>query len=432
MGKKTVVLKFGGTSVASKDALLNVVKIVKSHKADNVCVVVSALGVASKYGKVTDALIELKGSGDKEKIIRGLRKRHMDFIDECIRSKKCREDAKSEIERIIGEVENCLSDLVCPLESFGERMSVQIVYYLLKDRGVDVSYVDACDVVHFINGNPYFQKIMDSSGLVKRRMKTGKVVVTEGFIADENGRVTCMNRGGSDQTATLIGEGIGADEVFIYSDRNGILSADPRVVKDARTVDEISYSEAEEMAGHGAKIIYPKILEPLKGSSIPVVIKNTFRSEHKGTRIVPVAKNKGVKCITMVEQIHMSIHNPSMIGSEGFLAKVFANIGSDIDVVVSGNPIIGCTMSVDAEFRDEIREFGEIRRQRVHTIAIVGEEVENNPEVLSKVSKCLAELSLEIEFISHDRQSAAIYFGIKKNDQTDALLNMLHKELITS
>ncbi len=431
MGKKTLVIKFGGTSVAGKGALSNVVKIIKSHKDDRLCVVFSALGVTSKYGKVTDALIGLKISGDK-KILHGLRKRHLNIIDECISGRKCREDAKCAIEHIIGEIEECIKVPVCPLECFGERMSVQIVYYLLKDKEIDVSYVDACDVVHFINGNPYFQKIIGSSGLIKRKMKTGKVVITEGFIANEKGKMACMSRGGSDQTATLIGEAIGAEEVIIYSDRDGILSADPRVVKGARTVDEISYSEAEEMAGHGAKIIYPKILEPLKGSSIPVVIKNTFRPEHKGTRIVPVAKNNGVKCITMVEQTHMSIRNPSMIGSEGFLAKVFANIESDIDVVVSGNPIIGCTTSGSVKIADELSGFGEVRQQRVHTIAIVGEEVENNPIVLSKIAKCLADVNLEIEFISHDRQSAAIYFGIKANDRTDVLLNMLHKELITS
>ncbi len=431
MGKKTLVIKFGGTSVASKAALLNVVKIVKSHKDDKLCVVLSAIGMTSKYGKVTDALIGLRCSCDKN-VLHQLRKRHQDIIDECIRGKKCREDAKDAIDRIIGEIEECIEVPVCPLECFGERMSVQIVYYLLKDKGVDVSYVDACDVVHFINGNPYFQKIMDSSGLIKRKMKTGKVVIIEGFIANEKGKMACMSRGGSDQTATLIGEAIGADEVIIYSDRDGILTADPRVVKDVKTVDEISYSEAEEMAGHGANIIYPKILEPLKGSSIPVIIKNTFRPGHKGTRIVPVAKNKGVKCITMVEQIHMSIRNPSMIGSEGFLAKVFANIESDIDVVVSGNPIIGCTTSSSVKLADGFTEFGEIKQQRVHTIAIVGEEVENNPNVLSKIAKCLADVNLEIEFISHDRQSAAIYFGIRENDRTDVLLNMLHKELITS
>lgn len=429
MDKKTLVIKFGGTSVADKSALLNVVKIVKSHKDCKLCVVLSAIGTTTKYGKVTDALIDLRTSGDK-KILHELKMRHLGIIGECIKGKKCREDAKSEIERIIGEIDGCIEVPVCPLECFGERMSVQVMYYLLKDKGIDVSYVDACDVVHFINGNPYFQKIIDSSELIKRKMKTGSVVITEGFIANEMGKMTCMNRGGSDQTATLIGEAIGADEVIIYSDRDGILTADPRVVKDARTVDEISYSEAEEMAGHGVKIIYPKILEPLKGSSIPVVIKNTFRPEHKGTRIVPVAKNKGVKCITMVEQQHISIHNSSMIGTEGFLAKVFANIESDVDVVISGNPIIGYTTSGGVKHGDDLSEFGDIRQQSVHTIAIVGEDVENNPNVLSKISKCLADVNLEIEFISHDRQSAAIYFGIKENDRTDVLLNMLHKALI--
>ena len=429
MNKKTLVIKFGGTSVASKSALLNVVKIIKSHEDTNLCVVLSAIGATQERGKVTDALINLRTSGDK-KILHELRKRHHDIIDECIKDRKCREDAKNEIEGIISKIDECIDAPVCPLECFGERMSVQVVCYLLKDKGFDVSYVDACDVVHFINGNPYFQKIIDSSGLIKKKMKTGKIVITEGFIANENGKMACMNRGGSDQTATLIGEAIGADEVIIYSDRDGILTADPRVVKNAGTVCEISYSEAEEMAGHGAKIIYPKILEPLKGSSIPVIIKNTFRPGHNGTRIVPVAKNKGVKCITMVEQQHISIHNPSMIGTDGFLAKVFASIESDVDVVISGNPIIGYTTSGDVKHGDDLSEFGDIRQQRVHTIAVVGEEVENNPLVLSKIAKCLADVNLEIEFISHDRQSAAIYFGIKENDKTDVLLNMLHKALI--
>ncbi|RLG15896.1 MAG: hypothetical protein DRN71_00220 [Candidatus Nanohalarchaeota archaeon] len=430
MSKKTLVMKFGGTSVASKDAILNVVKIISNHKDDKLCIVVSALGATPQHGKVTDELIELKTSNKKEKILCRLRKRHIDLINECIQSKRYRKEAKKDIEHIILEIEKHLNDPKYPLECFGERMSVQIMYYLLCDQKLDISYVDAGNIIHFINTNPHFQKITESSELIKKTIKSGRIAVTEGFIANENGKITCMIRGGSDQTATLIGEAIGADEIIIYSDQNGILTADPRIVKNARTVDEISYSEAEEMAGHGAKIIYPKILDPLKTSNIPVIIKNTFNPAHKGTRIVPLAKTKGIKCITMINQTHTSIHNPAMIGTEGFLAKVFASIKNDVDIVMSGNPIIGYTTTNIRDTKDNLQEFGEIRQLKVHTIAIVGEEVEDNPKVMNRISKCLVDKNIEIEFISHDRQSAAIYFGIKENDRTYALLNMLHKELI--
>ncbi|MFH1127210.1 MAG: aspartate kinase [archaeon] len=430
MTKKTLVLKFGGSSVAEKKALMNVAEIVRKGLPNRICVVVSALGKAHDYDKVTDELIGLKTSAKKEKVLAGLKRRHIELIDECIDDDGCNAGAKKEIGRILGEIKACMADPTYPLECFGEKMSAQIVYFMLKSKGLDMAYVDALLVIHFINRNPYFQKIRDSSKIITDLMAEGKIVITEGFVANENGKMTCMCRGGSDQTATLIGEAIKADEVLIYSDQDGILTADPRIVKNARSVVEISYPEAEEMAGHGTKIIYPKILEPLKGSNIPIIIKNTFNPDHKGTRIVPSSRNKGIKCITMVRQLHTSIHNPAMIGSEGFLAKVFSAIGKDIDVIISGNPIIGYTTTDERNILDKLKEFGEVRQKSVHTIAIVGEDVEENPRVLNKVTRCLSELGLEIEFISHDRRSAAIYLGVVENGKTNTLINMLHKELI--
>lgn len=430
MTEKTFVLKFGGTSVADKSALMNLVNIIKSYSSDRLSIVVSALGETKKYGEVTDVLIQLETAAKKEKLLIELKKRHNELIDDCV-NVNYRAGAKKEIEAIFKEIETCIDCSIHPVECFGEKLSTQIIYYMLKGEGIDISYVDAFNVIHFINGNPYFQKINDSGRIIKEQLNLGKVTITEGFIANEGGKMNCMSRGGSDQTATLIGKAIDANEVIIYSDRDGILTADPRIVKGAKTVYEISYPEAEEMAGHGTKIIYPRILEPLKGSNIPIIIKNTFNPVHPGTRIVPQSSNKGIKCITMVDQLHTSIHNPAMIGIEGFLAKVFSTIGKDIDVVISGNPIIGYTTTDNKDVLDELREFGEVRRQSVHTIAVVGEEVEDNPKVLSKISKCLAELDLEIEFISHDRQSAAIYFGIQVSEKTDELLNLLHRELVT-
>ncbi len=430
MAKKTLVLKFGGTSVADKSALNSVAKIIERHKPDKMCIVVSALGKTQKHGKITDALIDLKASAKKEKILKGIKKRHIDLIDACICDKKHNAAAKKQIELLISEIETHQDDPGYPIECFGEKMSAQLIYYMLKEKGHDITYVNAFDAIHFINRNPYFQKIHDSCRIIKDHLNSGKIIITEGFIANESGKMTSMSRGSSDQTATLIGKAIDADEVIIYSDQDGILTADPKIVKSAKTVDEISYPEAEEMAGHGAKIIYPKILEPLKSSNIPIIIKNTFNLDHKGTKIVPSAKNKGIKCITMAKQLHTSIHNPAMIGTEGFLAKIFSIVGKDIDVVISGNPIIGYTTSDNRDITKKLQEFGKITRKTVHTIAIVGEEVEQNPKTLNKISKCLAKLDLEIEFISHDRQSAAIYFGIKENDKTHTLLNMLHKELI--
>jgi len=427
---KTVVLKFGGTSVATKDTLCNMMKIIEEHKKNRMSIVVSALGEARGCEKVTDSLISLRTSDNPEKTLSGLKKRHYDLIDECIRDKKYSDAAKKEIDRILSDIRDSMKAKDFPVECFGEIMSVQLIRYMLMENGFDVSYVDALKVIHFKNNAPDVDKIKQSSHIIKSVLESGKITITEGFIADDCGKVVCMSRGGSDYTATLIGLGIDADEVLIYSDRDGIMSADPRVVKSAKTIPEISYPEAEEMAGHGAKIIYPKILEPLKGLNIPVIIKNTFNPSHKGTTILPKTKNRGIKCVTSVRQVHTSIYNPAMIGTEGFLAKLFSAVDKDVDVVVSGNPIVGYTTDDCAKTPEKLREFGDVRQQIVHTIAIVGEEVEKNPEVLRKISVCLAELDLEIEFMSHDRKSAAIYFGIKENVKTNQLLNMLHKELI--
>ncbi len=428
--QKTVVLKFGGTSVATKDTLCNLLNIVEEHKKNRTSIVVSALGEAKGHGKVTGSLISLRTSENHEKTLSGLKKRHYDLIDDCIRDKKYSDAAKKEIDHIFSELIDCMEQKDFPVECFGEKMSVQIIRYMLMENGFAVSYIDALRIIHFKGKAPDLNKIKQTAHLMKSALGAGKITITEGFIADDSGKMICMSRGGSDYTATLIGLAINADEVLIYSDRDGIMSADPRIVKSAKTIDEISYPEAEEMAGHGAKIIYPKILEPLKALNIPVIIKNTFNPSHKGTTILPKTKNRGIKCVTSVRQVHTSIYNPAMIGTEGFLAKLFSAVDKDVDVVISGNPIIGYTTDYCAKTPEKLKEFGEIRQQTVDTIAIVGEEVERNPEVLRKISSCLANLDLEIEFISHDRKSAAIYFGVKENGKTSQLLNMLHKELI--
>ncbi|MEA3343804.1 MAG: hypothetical protein U9Q92_06590, partial [archaeon] len=236
MAKKTLVLKFGGTSVADKSALNNVAKIIERHKPDKMCIVLSALGKTQKYGKITDVLIDLKASAKKEKILWSIKKRHTDLIDACIPDKKHNASAKKQIELLISEIETHQDDPGYPIECFGEKMSAQLIYYMLKEKGHDITYVNAFDAIHFINANPYFQKIHDSCRIIKDHLNSGKITITEGFIANESGKMTSMSRGGSDQTATLIGKAIDADEVIIYSDQDGVLTADPKIVKSAKIV----------------------------------------------------------------------------------------------------------------------------------------------------------------------------------------------------
>lgn len=290
------VLKFGGSSVANAKNIKKVISIISgSLKVENIIVVVSALG------GVTDMLIKLATlSSQKDNryktIFRGVCTKHNQIIKELIKTK----DGKrvllkitkkyKKLEKIIqsiyfsGEISRQSLDAVV---SFGELLSSYLIHEIIKSHGLNSFFVDSRRIIktddNFGEANVY---IKNSYKLISITLKNKKLSVVGGFIGStKKGITTTLGRGGSDYTASLIGAGAGASIIEIWTDVDGLMTADPRKFKNAKLIEEISYEEAEKMAHLGAKVIYHKTMKPARLKNIPIYIKNTFNPNAKGTKI---------------------------------------------------------------------------------------------------------------------------------------------------
>lgn len=291
------VLKFGGSSVANAHNINKVIDIMlHSSKSHNIVIVVSALG------GVTDELLALAsvvrdGGDEYKKLFINICDKHNKLIGELILGVKAHK-ALEEVGKKYDELEKTLTDILLSKQlsrkaldmivSFGEQLSAYIISEVLKSRGVQCNFVDARTIIktddNFGEANV---DIEESYKLIYNDFKKNhQLSVMGGFIAStKNGVTTTLGRGGSDYTASIVGAALDASVIEIWTDVDGLMTADPRIVKDAIIIPEISYEKAEEMAYLGAKVIHPKTLKPARLKNIPIYIRNTFNPECNGTRI---------------------------------------------------------------------------------------------------------------------------------------------------
>ncbi|HKX81858.1 MAG TPA: aspartate kinase, partial [Nitrososphaera sp.] len=310
-----LVMKFGGTAVDSPDKVRSVAQLVKSHAKSNsiVCVVSAVRGMTDGLLAVSDSVRR----GDKNSIaefVSKYSKMHVEIVEGAISDRKLREEASGIVRRIFGELEEVLGGIVLLGEvtpksqdyllSFGERLSAPIVSYALQDAGVKSTHMTGKEAGIVTDSNfGEARPLIDTTKLrvshqLEPILKDSSVPVVTGFIgADQNGNTTTIGRGGSDYTATIIGASIGADEVWLWSDVDGLMTADPKIVKDAQVLKEVSFSEAMELALFGAKYMHPRALEPVMETKIPIRIRNTFNVKHLGTVITQNPSKESQKIV---------------------------------------------------------------------------------------------------------------------------------------
>ena len=342
-----LVLKFGGTSVGSADAIRLAAAVAAHHRDAGHEVVV----VTSAMSGVTDLLLgsaHAAATGDLGRFLdfaASIRAKHLDacaalFPDPEVRATVTGpiEDRLSELNRlaealsVLGEVSPRAFDAVA---SLGERMSILLLSAALRANGTPSEAVDAATIVRT---DAVFQSaapLMDETrALAQARLgplcRQRSIPVVTGFIgATAQGAVTTLGRGGSDYSAAIIGAAIDADEVWIYTDVDGVLTADPRVVEDAHPLAELSYREMSELAYFGAKVLHPKTILPALERGIPLRIKNTFRPDHPGTLVVArIDGDDGVlKGVTSIErQSLVTIEGRGMLGVPGIAGRAFAAV----------------------------------------------------------------------------------------------------------
>jgi len=352
--KQTLVMKFGGTSVGSADALVQALQIVKDSRTEYPRIVVITSAMSGVTNLLLDsAMLSAEGKVDALQTTEStLREKHFAVADELIRDKNLRAETKQEINALIlsfvdlckaiavlGEASPRAMDAVA---SIGERMSVRLLGTILENEGVSIKIIESTEFVitnaHFQHAHPDFNVTTEKTRkLLNPLMDKGIIPVTTGFIgATPEGVITTLGRGGSDYSAAIIGSVLPADEVWIWTDVDGVMTTDPRIVPSAKTLPEITYSEIAELAYYGAKVIHPKTIRPVVDAGIGLRICNTFNPSHPGTRLianVPAdsqARNgQVVKAVTAIRnQRLVTIEGRGMLGVPGVAARAFSAVAS--------------------------------------------------------------------------------------------------------
>jgi aspartate kinase len=433
-----LIMKFGGTSVRDAVAIDRACGIVAS-RADRAPVV-----VVSAMSGVTSDLLEVAGMAkdsrrDEALVVLGrIRKQHLDLLPELA-------DDLDRLEETVAEAMG-LDDpaLIDPIAAYGEILSSRIFASRLG-RLVQATHVDARECVvtddRFTRANPDFDATRARArdrllGLVR----PGAAIVMGGYMArTADGRTTTLGRGGSDYTATLIGAALDAEEVEIWTDVDGMMTADPRVIGEAWTIRHISFAEASELAYFGAKVLHPSTLLPAVRNGIPVRVLNSMRPEGTGTVITveaPVGRTpiKAFACKRGITGI--TVTSSRMLMAYGFLSalfEVFERHRTSVDVVTTSEVSVSLTTDDDSELETIVRdleEFGTVRVERdLGLISMVGAHLKDRPGIASQAFGCLEDIN--IRMISQGASNINLSFVVTAGD-VDTVLRRLHERFFAA
>ena len=459
-----LVMKFGGTSVGSGESIRRVAGLVTEYAKDNrAAVVVSALA------GVTNELIEVgcqsKKSDEKhiQTFILSLLKKHNDAIASAITSQAIQKEVTQITQKTIAELEKVLTGICYVGEltpkskdyvvSFGERLSAPIVWGAIKDRQAQTQWFTGKDAgivtdSNFGNADPLMNF---TAHLVRERLepllKKGIIPVVTGFIAaNQDGIVTTVGRGGSDYTATILGVALQADEVWIWTDVDGIMTTDPKIVPAAQMLPQLSYQEATEMAIFGAKAMHPRALGPVSKENIPVRIRNTANPQNTGTLITkePNANAKeAVKAVAMIKDVAMlNVYGAVMVGAPGSYAKVFDVLGrnninvmmisaaaseANISMIIKRSLLGRAISNLEIALQERGGIVSEVTAEDdVAVIAAIGANMKGTLGVASKIFSTVAKKGINIRMIAQGSSELNISFVVKEKDG-EAVVRAIHE-----
>ncbi len=444
-----IVMKFGGTSVESAVAIERVAGIVKARLDRRPIVVVSAMG------KTTNKLLALAQSaikGQKDDYIRQLH----DLRD--FHSREARQlvplARRAELDRSLDEQFQEMTELVKGLavlgevtprsvdaiSSYGERLSSYIVSLAFEYFGVPSAHVDSRKVIvtdsRHTQAAPLFAETYRRLAATVAPLAQTKVVVMGGFIAStEEGVTSTLGRGGSDFTASIVGAGVNAEEIQIWTDVDGMLTADPTIMPGGHRVKVISFAEAAELAYFGAKVLHPATVIPAIERNIPVLILNSRRPDVPGTRIVgeTVRGSNAVKSIACKRKITLvNIHSTRMFMAHGFLRRIFEifdRYETSVDMIATSEVSVSLTIDNTAHMKSivaEMSEFSEVATEPDQAIVcLVGENIRHTPGVASRTFGSLG--GANIRMISQGASLLNLSFVIAEADLHQAV-KALHGE----
>jgi aspartate kinase len=453
-------MKFGGTSVADARCIGRVVDILEQHHkaGDELAVVVSAQrGVTDQLIEVASALPAAKDNSAIEPLIQSLSRRHMTTLEGAAPGFVA--EVGAEIENRLISLENILYAVYNLREltprskdyiiSFGERLLAPILGAAIRQRGIAAMVMDGCEAG--ILTTPQHSESMalhESDTRIRQRLGPlmGKEIpVIMGFMGcTRDGILTTLGRSGSDYSASIVGAGIDADEIWIWTDVDGIMTCDPRVINDARVMKSLSYLEVMELSYFGAKVMHPRSIEPAMRKNILVRVKNTFNPTHPGTLIVRNGEkdNRVVKALTYIDKVAaININGAQMIGRPGVAKAIFSILADhevNVMMISQGSSEANISLIVDEAHLDTaVRALADLVRQcivrevthnrEVCAVAVVGAGMAGAPGTGGRIFTALGRAGINVMMISQGSSEANISFVVSQSDGPHAV-RVLHDE----
>ncbi len=438
-----IVMKFGGSSVANAERIRHVASIIQAYKDSRPVVVLSAMGDTTDH--LLDAAdMAVEGKVDIEKV----EKLHLDTAKDLGVDVPAIKDLRTELNTLLTGI-SMLHELTKRtrdyLVSFGERMSVRMMAAYLAKQGTPAKFYDAWDIGMVSDSNYMAAELLDDvwDNIPKalgdyKAGKQAEIPIVTGFIAkDSKGIITTLGRGGSDLSATMIGAAMKADEIQTWKDVDGILTTDPRIVKEARTVPEVTYEEAQELAMFGAQVLHPRSMIPCRKTGTPVRVKNSYNIKSDGSVIVE--KHSGetprVTAITSVKNVTLiDIQSSRMLNACGFLAHIFNQFlkwNISIDVIATSEVSVSLTVNTKVDLTGLLEDIGriaEVKATKNKAIVTLICDASHSSSILGDTFTALNKSGINVQMISQGASKVNISMLVDDNQAND-VVSILHKAL---
>jgi aspartate kinase len=462
-GAMKLVMKFGGSSLATATRIKTAAKTIQMFSGENRIIV-----VASAIGDTTDWLIETGELAQQGEAARALRifakiqKLHLRTAQQVSPRGKA-QPLTTDISELNRELERTVEGITHLREltprtrdyllSFGERLATPIVAVALQQNGLKTRALTGADAGITTDNNfgeakplfeiSYHQIRQRLDPMVRRR----EIPVVTGFVAaTDDGTVTTLGRGGSDYTASLLGAGLGVDEIWIWTDVDGLMTADPRIVKDARVLSNVSFGEALELSYFGAKMMHPRALQPAAKNRIPVRIKNSRKPKSDGTLVSSSESrddSRVVKAVSIIRSVGIvNVSGTGMMGAPGAAARVFQTLGSNrINVMMISQGSSEATISLVVAKKDletavralQLALLGQGYAEKVSSekdsciIAVVGAGMRGTPGVAARIFKAVADKKVNVRMVAQGSSEYNVSFVVSEDQGPDAV-RAIHEE----
>ena len=444
-----IVMKFGGTSVANFEAITRTIFIIGGRLHQKPVVVVSALS------KVTDLLYKISDAAaakdlpQTRELLCQLRKRHIDLTEELLAQSMLKEEAVARVNELCDSLEG-IAMAVCSLGelsdrnkaviiSTGEYLSSTIISYAMNAKGIRTKWIDARTMMitseSYLKGEPDMDAIAATvPGVVAEAYQGMDAVITQGFVGvTSEGRPTVLGRGGSDYSASLIGMAVDAEKIEIWTDVDGVRTADPRYVPNTKSLEQISFEEAAEMAHFGAKVLHPLTIEPAVKKNIPIYVLNSMNPSGKGTAIL---RNEliedGVKSVSFKENIRViNIFSTKMINTSGFLRRVFEIFSESkvsVDLISTSEANISVTVDASQNIDAVVAELSEFADVIVDDdksqVSVIGKNIVKLNGMLKKTFTPLKKCN--VYMISQGASFVNISFVVDREELNEVVCGLHH------